>query len=179
MKLAKKRCWCLVVGTMGLFVENDFSSEVFIKKVYFGNLAILVIKTDPNIFLIKYTHLFNPYSVICNNKISKNILWSQIIVEDYKQAKLHNVWKFLPYIYLQVSYFLFLVPYKPLNQQHCLKNTKPLIQQFVWYSTYFNETFKKRLYQILCANFHNINLCSKVPACTQIQNIFMDLNFFL
>ena len=76
---------------MGLFVENDFSSEVFMKKVYFGNLAILVIKTDPNIFLIKYTHLFNPYSVICNNKISKNILWSQIIVEDYKQAKLHNV----------------------------------------------------------------------------------------
>ena len=71
---------------------------------------------------------------------------------------------------------IFLVPYKPLNQQRRLKNTKLLIQRFVWYSTKFykickiHKTFSESSTIFIC-----LVKCMFVP---NILKIMLNLNFW-
>ena len=86
-------------------------------------------------------------------------------------ANRQNVGKIMPFWFSQVSLY-FLVPYKPLNQQHRLKNTNvtDLSVCMVIQKKLLNLKNQKRLFEILRAIFNHIHLFSKVPVCTKIKN---------
>ena len=77
-------------------------------------------------------------------------------MEDFKYAQAYNVGKAMPYFFLLSSFFDFLlVPYKLLNQRNPLKNKKPVIKQFAWYSQ--NFSFLKTIFDIVFHMFKCMN----------------------
>ena len=80
-------------------------------------------------------------------------------MEDGKYTQIYNVGKTMPYFFLSSFFDFWLVPYKLLNQRNHLKNEKPVIKQFVWYSQKLNgreeeqKLFKEKNHAIHNSSF--------------------------